>query len=93
MSYLLAYSGRPVGNGYMLTRRLIIRTVVCQEPKRVHLSTRKPYRAGSKVSEVDPNGALNLGRSGALFKGTLGGLLGPASSALGPALSGLPVDR
>ena len=94
ISYPLAYLVRPVCNGYILTQRLIISTVFCQETgRRVHLSTRKPYRAAPKAGAVDPKGTLKLGLSGAHSKGTLGGLLGPASSAIGPALSGLPVGR
>ncbi len=51
-----------------------------------HLVNGRPYRAGPKAGEVNPEGTLKLGPSGADSKEISGGLLGPASAALGPAL-------
>ena len=56
------------------------------ELRRIHLSSVQPYRAGPKAGELDPEGALKLEPSGAHSKDLSGGLLGPASPALGPAL-------
>ena len=59
-------------------------------PRRVHLSSGQPYRAGPKAGETPPKDALKLRRSGTtpgiIPRGSLGALLGPASAALGPAL-------
>ena len=42
------------------------------------------------VKSVPGTGTLNA--PGTILRGTLGGLLGPASAALGPALQGYTVD-